>query len=309
MNVKISTDDLELFVNLIKTSIGLNPRSMKRLFNSYQLLDIITRSSVTGLEENARRKILFAIICMQMGHERLYQYLAFNTVTAERLEQLVDPESSDECILKILDDENAAENDSRYMNRLNDFISYFYQSLQNDDDYDKISEGELADLQSVLKCSSVISLGEEESIDSSSESEDRYKNRMIAKKVNEQLSDLGNLKLWIPKKARGGVKRSDISAHLYFTAKNNFDFTLEYYLSRVPDGRITVYLMIYNKTSRQASVFFETLGENPLDLELLPEFEKGRIMYCEVITVTDDEAVEKISELYRKAYAAIQKFL
>ncbi len=309
MNIAVSDEDIELFVHLIQTSIGLNPRSMKRLFNTYQLLDIITKSSVKGLEETDRHKILFSIICMQMGHEKLYQYFVSTPVDIALLEPLNSEEGVKEWINEVFVDENAAENDSKYLNKLNRFVSYFYKSIQNDDD-DKISESELANLQSVLKCSSVVTVGENESEDNTSDWDYRYKNKKLAECINEKLSDLGKLKMWLPRKAREGVKISDVSANLYFTAKENFDFTLEYYLSRAANGSINLYLMLYNKTSRKEALFLNTFGENPLDLEIKPEIESwGRIMYCDVITVSDYSAVEKIVEVYRKAYMKIQTFL
>lgn len=74
--ISISTDDREvdLFYSLIQTSIGFNPRSMKRLFNTYGLLDIVTGSTVANIDDSVRRRVLFAIICAQMCYEKLYLY-------------------------------------------------------------------------------------------------------------------------------------------------------------------------------------------------------------------------------------------
>ena len=309
MNMAISDANIELFVNLIQTSIGLNPRSMKRLFNTYQLLDIITRASVKGLQEDDRHKILFSIICMQMGHEKLYQYLASNPIDIEIMEQLGDPTTVEECLEEIFADENVAANDSKYLNKLKRFALYFIKSIQSDND-DRISESELLNLQSVLKCSTVVSVSEEDSESNTSDWDDRYKNRKIAEEINERLSDLGNLKIWLPRKAREGVKISDVSAGMMFSAKQGFDFLFEYYLSRKSNGSIKVYLILYCKTSRKEAVFLNTMGENPLNLEIEPEIQKwGRVMYEDVINVTDDEIVDCVAELYRKSYKEIQKFI
>ena len=320
MNMPVDDTDVELFVNLIQTSIGLNPRSMKRLFNTYQLLDIITKSSIRGLDETYRHKILFSIICMQMEYEKLYQYLASNPVDIELIEQFGNSENAEKCLKEIIydyyDDYNNynnygnefSEDDKRHLNKLKRFISYFYKSIQNDND-DKISESELTNLQSVLKCSSAVSVNEEAIEDNSSDWDDRYKNRKLAEQVNEQLSDLGKLKIWQPRKSRDNVKISDISSSILFSAKAGFEFELTYYLSQSTDKNISVYLMIYNKSPQKKALFLDTMGENPLNFEIKPEIENwGRIMYCDVMTVSDDNAVEKISELYRKAYTEIQKF-
>ena len=106
------------------------------------------------------------------------------------------------------------------------------------------------------------------------------------------------------------IKLSDVSAYLLFSSKYDFDFSMEYYLSRATDKSINVYIMLYCKTSRKETLFLETLGENPLNFEQNPEIEKwGRIMYCSVINVNDDDAVGRISELYRKAYTEVQRFM
>lgn len=308
MNISVNDEDIELFKNLIQASIGLNPRSMKRLFNTYQLLDIITRTSITGIDDSTRHKILFSIICMQMGHEKLYQYLASNIIDAEFIEQLGNPDMVDDSIKDIFEDENALENDSRYINRLKRFIRFFYKAIQNDDN-DNISESELANLQSVLNCSSVVSVGEKESTYSSADLDERYKNKGIAEQINARLSDLGKFKLWLPRKVRDGIKISDLSSCLMFSAKENFNFSLEYYMTRINSEEIDIYIMIYNKTQKSGELFFKTMGENPLNFDTPPEIKSwGRISYPKV-TFSDEEVIEKTAELYRKAYKEIQKFL
>lgn len=308
MDISVSDSDIDLFVHLIQNSIGLNPRSMKRLFNTYQLLDIITKSSVKGLNETERHKILFSIICMQMGHEKLYQYFASNPIDSELLEQLGNCETTDDCIKEILADEQTAEDNSKYYNKLKRFVMYFYKSLQNDND-DKISEKELANLQSVLKCSSVVSINDAEENDKEQEMENRKKNRLLADRIRHELADLGEFTPWLPRTTRTGVKISDISCKQFFVAKNGFNFSLEYYLSR-KNSNVDVHLSLICQTKHSEALFFNTLGNNPLALEFSPTINSNNtIFYSNVITVTDDDAVKRVSELYRKAYAEIQKFL
>ena len=309
MNILVNNEDIELFVRLIQTSIGLNPRSMKRLFNTYQLLDIITKSSVKELEDVSRHKILFAIICMQMGHEKLYQYLSSNPVDADLLEQLGNPETAEECLKEIFMDETIAEQDSKYLNRLKRFVLYFGKAIQNDEN-ETVSESELANLQSVMKCSSVVSVNDDNSDDNTSDMEDRVKNKKIAEQINLRLSDLGNLKMWLPRKVREGVKISDVSGYLVLTAKEKFDFSLEYYLSRQTDESFYVYLMIACKTSRKEALFLNTMGANPLNLGLEPEIEsRGRIIYSDVFHASEEKIVDIITEWYRKAYTELQKIV
>lgn len=75
---KISNENLGKYVRLITTSIGNNPRSMKRLFNSYLLLSkVIPEGTIT--EEN-KSMILFALLCMQSEprFENIYSTLISN---------------------------------------------------------------------------------------------------------------------------------------------------------------------------------------------------------------------------------------
>lgn len=76
MELDCTNADADVYVRLLKTSIGLNPRAMKRLFNTFQLLDIISSGAVEGVDAATRQRMLFGIICMQMTYEGLYRDIA-----------------------------------------------------------------------------------------------------------------------------------------------------------------------------------------------------------------------------------------
>lgn len=72
--------DIEIFVRLANSSVGFNPRSMKRLFNSLQLLNMVATSKnilKTDLFAKAyeKQRILFAILCLQTAYEPLYRFM------------------------------------------------------------------------------------------------------------------------------------------------------------------------------------------------------------------------------------------
>ena len=73
----ISNDEksIKQYVTLIKHSIGCNPRSIKRLFNTYMLLDIMSQETSYNSNDDKKRIILFAIICMQMEFDELYNFI------------------------------------------------------------------------------------------------------------------------------------------------------------------------------------------------------------------------------------------
>ena len=71
-------NDVNVYVDLIKYSIGTNPRSMKRLFNAYQLLlEIVRKEEICSDIKN--RQLLFAILCLQHCSEPIYNFMIRNS--------------------------------------------------------------------------------------------------------------------------------------------------------------------------------------------------------------------------------------
>lgn len=75
-----SDKDIEIFVRLANSSVGFNPRSMKRLFNSLQLLNMVATSknilkSDLIAKADEKQRILFAILCLQTAYEPLYRFM------------------------------------------------------------------------------------------------------------------------------------------------------------------------------------------------------------------------------------------
>ena len=71
-------NDINVYVDLIKYSIGTNPRSMKRLFNAYQLLlEIVRKEEICADIKN--RQLLFAILCLQHCSESIYNFMIRNS--------------------------------------------------------------------------------------------------------------------------------------------------------------------------------------------------------------------------------------
>ena len=91
-------EEVKVYVDLIKYSIGTNPRSMKRLFNAFQLLIEIVRQE--GADGETKRDIsndvkykqlLFAILCLQHCSEPIYNFMILNKgiLTVEMFESLI----------------------------------------------------------------------------------------------------------------------------------------------------------------------------------------------------------------------------
>ncbi|MDO4268216.1 MAG: P-loop NTPase fold protein [Eubacteriales bacterium] len=77
VNKEISDQDIETYVNLIRNSVGCNPRTMKRLFNAFELISMIYEKN----ENENQRTLLFALLCLQLTYEDVYNYLVENINT------------------------------------------------------------------------------------------------------------------------------------------------------------------------------------------------------------------------------------
>lgn len=71
-----SEEEAKTYVRLIQTSVGCNPRAMKRLFNAFLLLNKVAAHGV--ISEPKQRKTLFAILCLQLSFENIYNYIVRN---------------------------------------------------------------------------------------------------------------------------------------------------------------------------------------------------------------------------------------
>ena len=69
-------NEANIYIDLIKRSIGTNPRSMKRLFNAFQLLlKIVPKEKIAKSQD---QQLLFAILCLQHCSESIYSFTIRN---------------------------------------------------------------------------------------------------------------------------------------------------------------------------------------------------------------------------------------
>ena len=145
-HIGVSVDEtaIKLYVNLIGTSIGSNPRSMKRLFNSFLLLKQITPEIFSDPD---KQNILFVLLCLQSRYENVYNYLIRNKddVNTELLQNLQNEESE---LLKSfnLDDKTKVS----FIN----FAEFMFQTIDSDGK-GGIDSKEIAQFKDVLKFSSI----------------------------------------------------------------------------------------------------------------------------------------------------------
>ena len=74
INFNIDDSDLQDYIELCATSIGSNPRSLKRLLNAFLLLTFIGEGSI-DLNNKDKAKLLFAALCLQQYNEKIYNLI------------------------------------------------------------------------------------------------------------------------------------------------------------------------------------------------------------------------------------------
>lgn len=311
LNVKADREDVKDYVDLISLSIGCNPRSMKRLFNTYLLLDIILQSTSFNKNRDIVRKLLFATICMQMEFDELYEYIVVNRNTLDGgmlVELTGDILSNDE--LK----ENLGITDEGELTRISAFMKKFNDVLQLDDD-EEISEEEIENLKEILSFSTVTSVNSTENSQTTNELdwEYRYKNKDIAKIVNAKIKEATgfDFTVWQPRKNKSYRKISDIWGVVQLQSKNGVSFDFDYslktdYTSRITTLRLSLY---YRKPSTEND-FYSLFKTSPVSYPCT-KIEAG-YSYENLFEFSDDKtevAYSEISEIVCKAVKEIEAYI
>ena len=180
IGMEVEEEVLPQYINLIKYSIGNNPRSMKRLFNSFLLLSNISDSEI--LEDSLNRQILFALLCMQSSYELMYNY-----IIEKRLD--LDGEFFNELKNEKNDIFKKIEMNEKEISQFTRFMENFYNLLDKDGDGEINKEDEMEVFRKVLNFSTVTSSSAEVEENEDSILRDyRFKNRNIARTIKTKLN-------------------------------------------------------------------------------------------------------------------------
>ena len=184
LGISVSEGETDAYVRLIQSSVGCNPRAMKRLFNAFLLLNkIAAKSTVT---EAGQRKTLFAILCLQLSFENIYNFIIQNSqdcYDGSLLRSLTTPEGyTEEAEAEKLSHELALESESDILNAA-EFMSVFVNVLDGDGD-GELSEEEIRAFINILHLSTITANSSSaKNSDANAESDYRYYNRDIIKEV------------------------------------------------------------------------------------------------------------------------------
>lgn len=159
-------DEIGVFVKLANASLGFNPRGMKRLFNSLELLKMVAKSKnlldgddiATG---NEKQRILFGILCLQTSFEPLYKFILKNN---DKIESIFDAFSENETTenLQFLEHiTNQIKANEEGVNKIKDFLDTLYVALQLESDTqngENLSQSEIDNFLKLLSFSSITSV-------------------------------------------------------------------------------------------------------------------------------------------------------
>lgn len=200
IKVKWEPQDLDEYIRLVNHSVGFNPRSMKRLFNSLLLLhlvadqkDVLNGVKELGAKDNEISKILFAILCMQNAYEPVYRYMTRASEISDALFEKLRDESelAGSELFESMRNEFAKDKEGSFYKKLSRFMDTFYSAVQLDVDQQeesstKLSSVEVETLRNIMNFSAVVST---ESAGDEIEESERWKNREMVKSLIAELDD------------------------------------------------------------------------------------------------------------------------
>ncbi|MFA7673273.1 MAG: P-loop NTPase fold protein [Clostridia bacterium] len=286
MDICTDARTIKDYQRLIRSSIGFNPRSIKRLFNTYQLLNIISKTNDANINESVRQRLLFATICMQMSLDHLYSMIVScsrsDELTSKVLLSLTDPDlvrDYDELPeeLGLLDADKKI--DEAKLSKTCSFMKAFVDAVDLDKSKE-LSETEIDNLKEILSFSSVTSVVEvaNDTGESVEEHKLRHRNRHIIDEVDARLLDtIGDFLIWQPRKARGEVKLSDVSSYIDTLSAKGTPYTFEFYITSKGPDMFGFSMKLYSQAFPQRLV--EEFGKNPLERDTLPVMDEMGFCY------------------------------
>lgn len=187
MNITCTEAEAVDYVGIIQTSIGCNPRSMKRLFNAFLLLNKVLPELTQANDWN--KKVLFAVLCMQLSFEKIYNYTVSNRykIDEEFLFSLSDKDKFEKYYESEYLKKEFGITDDNELGRMTRFMKNFNKIVDKDGSMD-LSEQEIADFVNVLGFSTITSSTDAISQEISQDiMQCRRQNRHLIKNMNKEI--------------------------------------------------------------------------------------------------------------------------
>lgn len=305
MNIEADKATVIDYVDMISLSVGCNPRSIKRLFNTYLLLDIIIKRSFSKSDRDTSNKQLFAIICMQTEFDSMYRYMVSNrdTLDGNMLIEFENNITFDNDLITELETENETE-----LLRMSRFMTKFNQLLK--DENNVISDESVDKLKNLLSFSTVTSVNVNDSYEVKTDYDWKYRyiNKDIVTHVNSVLnSKYGyDFKLWQARKNTKQHRISDAWGMVDLKSAVGTDYVFDYSLKTDYSVGITsVNLSLYHNRLVTDEAFNELFNENPLPYKCKKN--SGDIQYEKILRFSDAEASEISGKIIKLIEGALDK--
>jgi hypothetical protein len=192
IGIEASEDDLPTYVGLLSSSLGSNPRSLKRVLNWLLLLSNVHEHEIRDASENGaseqslprapksheRARILFAVLCMQQAYPALFRFLRQAGPSVELIEKLRDESALEtDPVFESLRRLIAPEQQSSVLFCVAEYAEWLYRALQFEDDArgQRLSDFEVQFLNDAIRSSGT--LGVQESSQRQPTNEDTFLNR------------------------------------------------------------------------------------------------------------------------------------
>lgn len=156
--------DAAKYVRVARWSVGTNPRSLKRLLNSFELLQLILASQDMPLlkAEDKLPLIVFALLCAQAAYPTLHAMLTLEITDDDDIEKVMSAESLEDVEL-----ERIYKIEKSEIRKFRNFLDYFATlSGSAEDD----TELDIEILKKGIKLSQVTSVGFSRAVESDLES-------------------------------------------------------------------------------------------------------------------------------------------
>jgi hypothetical protein len=158
----VSDADINLYRGLTETSVGFNPRGLKRIMNALILMNEVTLNDRDELPDNPCRpheriRILFAILCLQQSYPALFRLMCEqNELSHDWLRDLNEENlKGDPELQRLVKKDGAPDPDWQAMA---DFCTHFFNAVQleSDGSRDVMSAAEIKVLQKLLDNSNIV---------------------------------------------------------------------------------------------------------------------------------------------------------
>lgn len=194
MNISMGEEDSDLFADLARKSVSVNPRGIKRVFNSLQLLiGMAGVSQSEGADDRQLVRNLFALLCLQNRFEPVYEWLALN---ADRLDErtLRALEGSSDDVSEEVGFENIIDQfDDERKRQFAEFSTLFLEAIQcPEGSTDQIDDQEISMLRRALTLANVTAVSAAAVATAEIDREFRARNHALMRQMKDRVDEAVN---------------------------------------------------------------------------------------------------------------------